>query len=120
MGTPSLSNSLTHALITSSGAGFLGWRTISAVHPKTLRTQRYAQKLWIEDFVRHAVYLPQKVIERADVAAAAGRNTDVEHTPRWPSPRRTQPRPRRDRPCRSKEDAGPRAGGRGRCLHRSG
>ena len=87
---------------------------------RSLAFARYAQKLWIEDFVRHAVYLPQKVIERADVAAAAGRNTDVEHTPRWPSPRRTQPRPRRDRPCRSKEDAGPRAGGRGRCLHRSG
>src|SRR5215203_2616105 len=94
--------------------------TRAAGTPLPVASPRYAQKLWIEDFVRHAVYLPQKVIERADVAAAAGRNTDVEHTPRWPSPRRTQPRPRRDRPCRSKEDAGPRAGGRGRCLHRSG
>ena len=39
MGTPSLLNSLTHALITSSGAGLGGWRTISAVHPSVLSTQ---------------------------------------------------------------------------------
>jgi hypothetical protein len=39
MASPSLFNSLTHARITSSGASFLGCRTISAVHPKTFLTQ---------------------------------------------------------------------------------
>ena len=42
MPTPSLLNSLTHALITSitsSGAGFGGWRTISALQPRVLSTQ---------------------------------------------------------------------------------
>jgi hypothetical protein len=37
--------------------------------------------LWIADFLRQAVYLPKKLIERADVAASAGRYTDVQHTP---------------------------------------
>ena len=45
MAIPSLLNSLTHTLITSSGAIFGGCRTISAVHPKTLRTQLAQQRM---------------------------------------------------------------------------
>src|SRR5215213_11838858 len=35
--------------------------------------QRYAQKLWIGDFVRHAVYLPEKVTQRAGALTPVGR-----------------------------------------------
>ena len=34
---------------------------------------RYAQKLWIGDFVRHAVYLPEKVTQRAGALTPVGR-----------------------------------------------
>src|SRR5215204_5676477 len=35
--------------------------------------RRYAQKLWIGDFVRHAVYLPEKVTQRAGALTPVGR-----------------------------------------------
>jgi hypothetical protein len=35
--------------------------------------RRYAQKLWSGDFVRHAVYLPEKVTQRAGAPTPVGR-----------------------------------------------
>jgi hypothetical protein len=40
---------------------------------KVTASVRYAQKLWIGDFVRHAVYLPEKVTQRAGALTPVGR-----------------------------------------------
>ena len=77
---------------------------LGAHRPKRIRELieqqgRYAQKLWMGDFVRHAVYLPKKAIERPGAPTLAGRgHRYAKTTPRRAVPRRTRPRSGRDRP----------------------
>jgi sulfhydrogenase subunit alpha len=65
--TPPLLSSLTHAIIASSGAGFLGRLTISAVHPSVFSTQGIETFLrWDASLVRNSDYLCLRNDERFD------------------------------------------------------